>query len=150
MPGHGKTARRIDGRADEHAAQVGGLLSSVAYGYIVSRFHSYDAPFVPMAALLFVGTRAALGAVGIMSSSPPGGRSEPDAETNGKLTQAQRRTSIWLTDVRHVSSTWHDPILNEVKAIHAEEGRSTARRSLRTVRALARGSCGDGGASTRT
>ena len=38
------------------SAQLGGLLSSVAYGYIVSRFHSYDAPFVPMAALLFVGT----------------------------------------------------------------------------------------------
>jgi predicted MFS family arabinose efflux permease len=37
------------------SAQVGGLLSSVAYGYIVSRFHSYDAPFVPMATLLFVG-----------------------------------------------------------------------------------------------
>jgi predicted MFS family arabinose efflux permease len=37
------------------AAQVGGLLGSVAYGYIVSRFGSYDAPFVPMAALLFLG-----------------------------------------------------------------------------------------------
>jgi MFS transporter, ACS family, glucarate transporter len=37
------------------SAQVGGLLSSVAYGYIVERFDSYDAPFVPMAALLFVG-----------------------------------------------------------------------------------------------
>jgi MFS transporter, ACS family, glucarate transporter len=37
------------------SAQVGGLLSSIAYGYIVSRFDSYDAPFVPMAALLFVG-----------------------------------------------------------------------------------------------
>ena len=37
------------------SAQVGGLLSSVAYGYIVDRFHSYDAPFVPMAALLFLG-----------------------------------------------------------------------------------------------
>jgi MFS transporter, ACS family, glucarate transporter len=37
------------------AAQVGGLLSSVAYGYIVERFGSYDAPFVPMAALLFLG-----------------------------------------------------------------------------------------------
>ena len=31
------------------------LLSSVAYGYIVDRFHSYDAPFVPMAALLGLG-----------------------------------------------------------------------------------------------
>ena len=38
------------------AAQVGGLLSSVAYGYIVDRFNSYDAPFVPMAALLFLGS----------------------------------------------------------------------------------------------
>ena len=38
------------------SAQVGGLLSSVAYGYIVERFDSYDAPFVPMATLLFVGT----------------------------------------------------------------------------------------------
>ena len=37
------------------AAQVGGLLGSVAYGYIVERFHSYDAPFVPMAGLLFLG-----------------------------------------------------------------------------------------------
>jgi MFS family permease len=37
------------------AAQVGGFLSSVAYGYIVTRFGSYDAPFVPMAALLLVG-----------------------------------------------------------------------------------------------
>jgi MFS family permease len=37
------------------SAQVGGLLSSIAYGYIVDRFRSYDAPFVPMAALLFLG-----------------------------------------------------------------------------------------------
>ena len=37
------------------SAQVGGLLSSVAYGYIVDRFGSYDAPFIPMAALLFLG-----------------------------------------------------------------------------------------------
>jgi sugar phosphate permease len=37
------------------SSQVGGLLSSVAYGYIVERFGSYDAPFVPMAALLFLG-----------------------------------------------------------------------------------------------
>jgi ACS family glucarate transporter-like MFS transporter len=37
------------------SAQVGGLLSSVAYGYIVDHFHNYDAPFVPMAALLFLG-----------------------------------------------------------------------------------------------
>ena len=37
------------------SAQVGGLLSSVAYGYIVERFGGYDAPFVPMAAVLFLG-----------------------------------------------------------------------------------------------
>ena len=36
-------------------AQLGGLVGSVAYGYIVERSGSYDAPFVPMAALLFVG-----------------------------------------------------------------------------------------------
>jgi ACS family glucarate transporter-like MFS transporter len=37
------------------SAQVGGLVSTVAYGYIVDRFRSYDAPFVPMAALLLLG-----------------------------------------------------------------------------------------------
>jgi len=37
------------------AAQIGGFLSSIVYGYLVDRFASYDAPFVPMAALLFVG-----------------------------------------------------------------------------------------------
>jgi MFS family permease len=37
------------------SAQVGGLASSVAYGYIVRQFGTYDAPFVPMAALLFLG-----------------------------------------------------------------------------------------------
>jgi MFS transporter, ACS family, glucarate transporter len=37
------------------SAQMGGLLFTVAYGYLVERFHSYDAPFVPMAALLFLG-----------------------------------------------------------------------------------------------
>jgi len=36
-------------------ATAGGLLSSVAYGYIVERSGSYDAPFVPMATLLIVG-----------------------------------------------------------------------------------------------
>jgi len=36
------------------AAQTGGLLGSVAYGYIVAKF-GYDAPFIPMAALLFLG-----------------------------------------------------------------------------------------------
>jgi ACS family glucarate transporter-like MFS transporter len=38
------------------SAQVGGFLSSIAYGYIVSQFGSYDAPFVPMAAALLAGT----------------------------------------------------------------------------------------------
>jgi MFS family permease len=37
------------------ASQIGGLVGSVAYGYIVEHFESYDAPFVPMAALLFIG-----------------------------------------------------------------------------------------------
>jgi MFS family permease len=37
------------------AAQVGGFVGSVAYGYIVEHFGNYDAPFVPMAVLLFVG-----------------------------------------------------------------------------------------------
>ncbi|HTW64595.1 MAG TPA: MFS transporter [Bryobacteraceae bacterium] len=37
------------------SAQVGGLLSSVAYGYIVNSSGSYNAPFIPMAALLFLG-----------------------------------------------------------------------------------------------
>jgi hypothetical protein len=30
-------------------------VGAVAYGYIVDHFGSYDAPFVPMAALLFLG-----------------------------------------------------------------------------------------------
>jgi predicted MFS family arabinose efflux permease len=37
------------------SAQVGGLVGAVAYGYIVEHFGNYDAPFVPMAALLFLG-----------------------------------------------------------------------------------------------
>ncbi len=36
-------------------AQVGGLAGSVLYGYIVDRSGSYNTPFVPMAALLFIG-----------------------------------------------------------------------------------------------
>jgi MFS family permease len=36
-------------------ASAGGLVSSVAYGYIVERFGSFDAPFVPMAVLLGIG-----------------------------------------------------------------------------------------------
>jgi ACS family glucarate transporter-like MFS transporter len=38
------------------SSQIGGLLGSVLYGYIVERFGSYDAPFVPMAAVLFLGS----------------------------------------------------------------------------------------------
>lgn len=37
------------------SAQVGGLISSVSYGYIVDHYGNYDAPFVPMAVLLVVG-----------------------------------------------------------------------------------------------
>ena len=37
------------------SAQFGGLAGAVAFGYIVERFHSYDAPFVPMIGLLLVG-----------------------------------------------------------------------------------------------
>lgn len=37
------------------SAQVGGFVSSLAFGYIVDTFGSYDAPFVPMAALLGIG-----------------------------------------------------------------------------------------------
>jgi len=37
------------------ASQVGGFAGSVLYGYLVERFRSYDAPFVPMAGLLVVG-----------------------------------------------------------------------------------------------
>ncbi|MGE0359901.1 MAG: MFS transporter [Vicinamibacterales bacterium] len=36
-------------------AQLGGLVGSVAYGYIVDATGSYDAPFVPMAAVLAIG-----------------------------------------------------------------------------------------------
>ena len=36
-------------------AQVGGLVGSVLYGYIVDRSGSYDAPFIPMTVLLIIG-----------------------------------------------------------------------------------------------
>ena len=45
-------------------AQIGGLAGSVLYGYIVERTGSYDAPFIPMAALLLIG------AVVMASNSP--------------------------------------------------------------------------------
>lgn len=38
------------------SSQLGGLLGSVLYGYIVEHFASYNAPFVPMAVLLSVGS----------------------------------------------------------------------------------------------
>ena len=38
------------------AAQVGGLVGSILYGYIVARTGSYDAPFIPMALLLALGS----------------------------------------------------------------------------------------------
>ncbi|MEZ5289103.1 MAG: MFS transporter [Vicinamibacterales bacterium] len=37
------------------SSQLGGLVGSVAFGYIVDWTGSYDAPFVPMATVLFVG-----------------------------------------------------------------------------------------------
>ena len=37
------------------SAQFGGLVGAVAFGYIVERFHSYDAPFMPMVGLLLIG-----------------------------------------------------------------------------------------------
>jgi sugar phosphate permease len=40
------------------SAQIGGFVGSVAYGYIVETSGSYDAPFVPMAVLLFIGAAA--------------------------------------------------------------------------------------------
>jgi ACS family glucarate transporter-like MFS transporter len=40
------------------AAQVGGFVGLIAYGYLVDRLHSYDAPFVPMTVLLLIGAIA--------------------------------------------------------------------------------------------
>lgn len=37
------------------AAQIGGFVSSLAFGYLVARYGSYNAPFLPMAALLLIG-----------------------------------------------------------------------------------------------
>ena len=37
------------------AAQVGAFVSSVMFGYLADRYGSYDVPFIPMAALLFIG-----------------------------------------------------------------------------------------------
>ena len=57
VPGHRAEARGIDGRADEHVGAGGRpalLPSPTATSSNASS--SYDAPFVPMAALLFLGT----------------------------------------------------------------------------------------------
>ncbi len=35
--------------------QIGSFVSSLAFGYLVERYRSYDAPFVPMAVLLVIG-----------------------------------------------------------------------------------------------
>jgi ACS family glucarate transporter-like MFS transporter len=37
------------------AAQIGSVVSSLAFGYLVDRYHSYNTPFIPMAGLLLVG-----------------------------------------------------------------------------------------------
>jgi predicted MFS family arabinose efflux permease len=37
------------------AAQIGSFVSSVAFGYLVNRYGSYDVPFIPMTALLLIG-----------------------------------------------------------------------------------------------
>ena len=38
------------------ASQVGGFISSLAFGYIVGRTGNYNLPFLPMAAFLVLGT----------------------------------------------------------------------------------------------
>ena len=37
------------------AAQVGSFISSLTFGYLVDRYGSYDAPFIPMAGFLLLG-----------------------------------------------------------------------------------------------
>ena len=37
------------------AAQIGSFVSSVAFGYLVGRYGSYNVPFIPMTALLLIG-----------------------------------------------------------------------------------------------
>ena len=74
------------------SSQVGGLLSSVAYGYIVRRFDSYDAPFVPMAVLLLVGTLLWLliDASETLGVEVPEGRS-PDGAVRPESAPAEER-----------------------------------------------------------
>jgi len=50
----GEYAGAVAGAANT-AAQIASFLSSVAFGYLVDRFGSYDVPFIPMAALLLIG-----------------------------------------------------------------------------------------------
>jgi len=38
------------------AAQIGAFVSSVAFGYLVDHYGSYNVPFIPMAALLLIGS----------------------------------------------------------------------------------------------
>jgi MFS family permease len=65
-------------------AQVGGLVGSVLYGYIVDRTGSYDAPFIPMTVLLLVG--AALW-VNVDASRELGGESPRAVGDSAKITQ---------------------------------------------------------------
>jgi ACS family glucarate transporter-like MFS transporter len=51
----GKYAGAVTG-AMNTAAQISSLVSSVMFGYLVNRYGSYNLPFIPMAALLMVGT----------------------------------------------------------------------------------------------
>jgi predicted MFS family arabinose efflux permease len=37
------------------ASQIGSFCSSLVFGYLVNRYGNYDLPFIPMAALLFLG-----------------------------------------------------------------------------------------------
>ena len=50
----GKHAGAVTG-AMNTAGNVGSLVSSVAFGYLVTSFGNYNAPFIPMAVLLLVG-----------------------------------------------------------------------------------------------
>ncbi len=50
----GKYAGAVTGSMNT-AAQLGSLVSSVMFGYLVNRYGSYNLPFIPMAALLLVG-----------------------------------------------------------------------------------------------
>lgn len=51
----GRYAGAVTG-AMNTAAQIGSLVSSVLFGYLVNRYGNYNVPFIPMAILLFLGT----------------------------------------------------------------------------------------------